>query len=162
MRLVTALLIVLFSATTFAMPSVNDEATYDMTISMLGQNMKGTSNVKLVAYDAATKQFTQVTTITMEGQAPQTQNVQIQADKLPSDESVNDVVSTCQTKGGTVEKVTVPAGTFNTCKMAAQDPQFGAGTSNIGNVPFGMVQSTFGAAGMADINMKLNAFKLGN
>jgi hypothetical protein len=131
-----SLVSVLFAATAFAMPTVGDNAVYNVTISQGGQSMTGTLESTITA--ANNGAYTIESKINMGGQS-QVQNDQRTEQDMVSDALVGQILGSCAQYGGKMESVTVPAGTFNACALPA-DPQNGTGYTWVAQVAFGVVK----------------------
>ena len=91
--------------------------------------------LELTAYDADANSYTQTLTISNNGQTS-SQSETVKNEDLSSSETLQYVVDNCSQFDGTPETITVPAGTFATCKMNEDDDT----VVNIGVVPFGVVK----------------------
>jgi hypothetical protein len=123
----------------FAMPTVGDQALFAVTDTTNGQNYTGTVEIKLVSFDAAAKQWDEQELITVGGQT-NTRQQTLTTDQLLTDASVQGILNNCTAYNGTLQTITVPAGTFGTCAL----PDNGngqTGTVWVSNVTFGIVQS---------------------
>lgn len=133
MKALIALALILSSASVFAMPAVGDSATYQINT----QGMTITQKIELTAYDAGTNSFIQVETTTVQGQQ-QKATTRVAADEFMSDESADLMMTYCESQlGGTLQTITVVAGTFSTCSI--YDPA-SAGQVYMGKVPFGLIK----------------------
>jgi hypothetical protein len=128
----------LAASSSFAMPTVGDSASYDLVQTMSGQTVNYSITETLTGYDAANKQFSEASLATYNGQSSSTTKV-VLASKLLTDAQVTSYVAGCTGIGGVNETITVPAGTFNTCKVSST--QNGTtGTINVALVAFGIVR----------------------
>lgn len=125
--------IALFSSAVMAMPAVGDSASY--TITADGQTL--TQKIQLTAFNPSTNTFTQLETTTFQGQTQQ-ETSSVAASDLMSDAQADYILSKCTSAeiGGTLERITTPAGTFNTCAVTDET---GSAKLNVGKVPFGLV-----------------------
>lgn len=129
--LMASLLIV--SASALAMPKVGDSALYRIQT----QGMTFTQKIELVSYDASDDTFVQKETTTHQGQS-QVEVNNVAASDLINDQTADLMLQYCQSQmGGTLQNISVTAGTFATCSV--YDP---ASQSQVwmGKVPFGMVK----------------------
>lgn len=137
----------LFTTSLFAgTPSIGDTASYNLTSpAQPGITIEIVST--LTDFDATTNEFTKLSTMTVMG------NSQEQTEMVDKDELSNfdQIITFCESDmiKGKLETVTVPAGTFNTCKLSIQGQSV-----NIADVPFGVVKAT-----SAEYNMELTSFK---
>jgi hypothetical protein len=152
-----SLVSMLFAATAFAMPTVGDNALFDVIISQGGRSVKGTleSTIKAVAngnYSIESK-------INLGGQF-KIQNDQRNKQELVSDAMVSGILGNCAHYGGKAESVTVPAGTFKTCALPSQD-KGSKGTTWIAQVAFGFVKVDTTSANGQRTYAELKSFKFG-
>ena len=128
-------------------PSVGDKAVYHVEIT---QGNVTTSpydtSTEVTAVDQAASTMTLVTAIIVNGQV-----IQSQSDTTPISTytDLSSSVEHCASASGTLEKLTTPAGTFDTCHIN----QTIAGISEnlwYANVPFGLVKSVTNQNGMQE------------
>lgn len=129
---ISALAFVGFASAAHAMPAVGDSATFNGNwgADAVSQTMT------YVSFDQATNTFKQSTTTTIGAQAPQTQEDAVKMEDTASDAQLQDLVTNCAAYGYTPETVTVPAGTFASCKL----PMEGGGFAWLAVVPFAAVK----------------------
>lgn len=118
----------LVSFSAYAGPRVGDSATYVGADDNMNYQM--TQTVK--AFSAATGMYTMTVQIVMNGR-DQTHDEQMAADSFPSDEMIDQILANCAMMGGVSERITVGAGTFDTCNVSG---------TYFGKVPFGIVKTT--------------------
>lgn len=145
MKLFSALLVTLASTAALAMPTVNDAANYDITLTSAGQTLKGTQDRVVTALDSATQLYTVKETVTLNGQT-QVKEVKVTKDKLFSDAAAEQLMSSCSAQGGTVQQVTVAAGTLPACAIPYNDSG-ATGTIYVGKVPFAVIKMEISANG---------------
>lgn len=145
----------LVGSTAMAMPAVGDSADYNFTLDQEGFVLTGTLQMKLTAYDSMKKTYTRETTTTIAGQTSTSTDDTPEADLL-TDAQVDAEIANCVSLGGTLEPVTVPAGTFDTCALGdtAGNKQWTA------KVPFGIAKGELMQEG-AKISLELTAFTSG-
>lgn len=146
MKLLIALSFSVFSSTLFAMPAVGDMAVYKVH----ANGYEITQKIELVSYNPADKTYAQKETMSVFGQeSVQVKNVP--ADGFLTDAVIAQVLTYCQSSeiGGTLETVTVAAGTFQSCAITSEE-----GRSNIAAVPFGVVKFSSPSASLELIQYK--------
>jgi hypothetical protein len=125
----------MFALQANATPSVGDKAVFAVNMKMGNQSMDGHVTFELTGYDKATDVWQQQTTMDFNGQT-QVQKSTPAGKDLLTDAIIADVLSNCAAKGGTVDSVTAPAGTFQACAVPITNDQ-GTGTVWVSQVPFG-------------------------
>lgn len=139
----------LVSISAFAQaPAVGDMAKYDV----MANGFVGTQKVELTGYDANTDLYEQTTSVESNGQT----NISVESvagSDLQDRSQLEMIIAMCGLAGGTVEDVTVAAGTFTTCKLAGEM----GGTFHLGVVPFAIVKLT-----TVDLSMELIDFNFAN
>lgn len=142
--------------TAFAAPKVGDTATLEGTLVGDGMNARVSTVQKVIASDVNTGVYTvqQVQTI---GSQSTTKEIQVSAGDMITEEIAAKVVELCESQGiGQKERVTVGAGTFNTCRAVGN----GGDTIWAAAVPFGYVKlQTKTPAGT--VNISLTSFSRG-
>ncbi len=136
--LITASLLV--SSMAFAMPTVGDYAQYDVTVTQEGSTQTGVLDQEITAFNQANNSYSVKSSMNSNNQV-QSQVREVQASQLLSTDVVNQALSNCAQGGATLEVVTTPAGTFNTCAIAIPASNGVSGKINIGLVAFGLVRS---------------------
>jgi hypothetical protein len=131
MKLVLILLLSLTSA--FAKNSlVGAFAEYNFDAG----NIKGTMKVELTNYNSISNTFTQTTTTTNSQGTRNIDTETVSADDINTQDENLMILSICETElGGSLQQMTVAAGTFDTCKITDTDSKF-----YFANVPFGYVK----------------------
>lgn len=129
---VSAIAAFAFSAVAHASPAVGDAANFagtwgDATV---------TQNVTFTAFDQASNSFKQSTTTAISGQPTATQEDMVKMEDTASDAALQDIVTNCVSYGYVAETITVPAGSFPTCKL----PMEAGGFVWIGVVPFAVIK----------------------
>lgn len=114
---------VLAAVSASATPLLGDHAEFAVTASKNGQSINGTAVFELTAFDSSRSEFTQRTTMQWDGRSAQSQEDKIAMNEMINDETIDYVLagSGCAENGGVLETVTVPAGTFPTCKVVTND-----------------------------------------
>jgi len=153
---VSALLLSTLAAS--AMPTVGDQATYDITVVKGGQTYNATSVIELAQFDAAKNQYLERETQTMAGQQPQVTDTWKNTADLLTEAKADQLLANCNAAGGTNASVNVPAGNFSTCVLPVQD---NAGKPSgkvwISKVPFGVVHAEVDQDGASAV-VNLRAF----
>jgi len=128
----------LLTASAYAMPTVGDDAVYDLTLSNATSTVQGSAEFKLTAFDSSANQYTQQTTITTNGQSQVSSETEDAAGML-TDAQVASAIAHCSAAGGTNLSFTVPAGVFDTCALPI-DNDGTTGTVWIAAVAFGVAK----------------------
>ena len=129
----------LAAVSAFAYPAVNDTATFAGTMASVGAPANQFAvTLSLVGYNPTNDQFTMEQTVNFSGQA-QVNQIQVQKSSLVSEAMAQYMVANCVENGGVNETLTVPAGTFNTCKMTESDTESEA-LIYIADVTFGLAK----------------------
>jgi hypothetical protein len=136
MKTLIAIATLLVGSMAFAMPTVNDDSIYDVTVTQGSKTQNLTYEMKLTAYDSAKDMFTLSETVTQNGQTQQQESAQ-PGNSFFTDDQVSQILTGCATYGGSLEKLTTPAGDINTCALPLQD---GSGKAWIANVAFGFAK----------------------
>ena len=131
MKLFLAISALVFSINTYAAPAVGDAVYFTGT---WGSDSI-TQHISFTGFDSASQQFTQVTTTTIGSAAPATQTDLVAYNDTASDAALTEIINTCTARSGTPETITVPAGTFRTCKMLLSGNWFW-----IAEVPFAVAR----------------------
>lgn len=147
MKIISILATLLASTVASAFPAVGDSVRYQVLVF----GIPLTQDISLTAFNAETRQFTKLTVSTQQGQPPSSTEEQVDADSIPSDAQIEQVLLHCEHQGGMREKITVAAGTFDTCKS----PIEGGGFAWVGAVPFALVKAE------SQWNFELTAFTRG-
>ncbi len=133
----STLFAVFASFTANAMPSIGDTAQYDFTLN--GATGKLTQSI--TAYDATTNSYTVNIITTYQGQT-QTEQETREASQLLTDAQVEAMYAQCAELSGTYMKVTVPAGTYETCRLIQKSGDDSQTIYLAKGVAFGFVQVT--------------------
>lgn len=134
MKLVTILATLVFATMAQASPAVGDYSKFVLTITNAQVSLVGSYEAAIIGLDG--EAFKMSTTTTFPNSPADYNEESVTADRLASDADIAAILSGCRQFGGKLEKVTVPAGTFNTCALPTED----GGTIWIGQVPFGVVK----------------------
>jgi hypothetical protein len=120
------------SSTAMAMPNIGDKVVLTGTANGTPASLES----ELVAANSTKTIYTRQNKTTINGET-QTENEEVKAEDLVTDESINTVMTLCETEmiNGKLESITVAAGTFDTCKIGSDGAEL-----NIGRVPFGVVR----------------------
>ena len=157
----SSLFIFLASSAALAYPAVGDHAMMSGTVTQGGMNASVTLERSIVSSDVTTDSFAVVETQTINGQA-QTSTMSSKSDEMITQQQVNGMLTYCTLSGGTLETITVPAGTFATCKVLTEDENgHQEGFVWVGDVTFGIVKITGKSQG-ADYTFELASFRSGN
>lgn len=156
------LLSLTLSLSAFATPKVGDQATFAATAAKGSNTLTGEATLELTAYDAAKKEFTQKTTIKW-GNEPANSGEEKFAEADMINDAVLDAVSTaagCAAEGGKLEKIKVPAGEFNACRVDNTDESGATTNLWVAKVPLGIVRYQASADGLVQ-NFELKSSKAG-
>lgn len=135
MKKIIVLATMLVSVSSFAMPKVGDYAEFTGTTTRDGKSLPGYLTTEITAFDAATKEYTVKTVYQFQDEGAPTVEESKQTD-MPTDATIDSILANCANIQGVTETITVPAGTFTTCKA----PSDQEGYVWIGKVPFGVVK----------------------
>jgi len=152
-----SLVSILFAATAFAMPSVGDQALYNVTMSQGGQQMVGTLEQLITANN--NDMYDVQMTFNFNGSS-QVKNEQRDIQDLMTDGYLNDILTNCQQYGGQSGPVTVSAGTFDACALPINDNDQ-TGTYWLGNVAFGLLKVDMKSKDGQETHSELQSFKFG-
>lgn len=122
----------IISSSVMAMPNVGDVAILAGSADGLQIEIKS----ELVASSADRSSFTRLNT-TMIDNSKSEEVETISKEDLVSEETIQTLLMMCESEmlNGKLETITVPAGTFETCKIEAEGSSI-----NLGLVPFGVVR----------------------
>ncbi|MGE3973919.1 MAG: hypothetical protein AB7F59_05260 [Bdellovibrionales bacterium] len=135
--------LVLSAMTAQAMPTIGDTAQYNYTIGA----QKVAVTQKITAFNSGANTYNILISANVNGRVIN-QNQSIEADKLITDAQVDAILADCAGNGGTPMMVTVPAGTYQTCKLVQNDESGQPQTIYIAdNVAFGYVKANGTAQG---------------
>ena len=153
MKIVLALATLALSAVAHASPAVGDTAAFDGTLTQGSQSTGVHVTVALTQFDPAKNAYLEVQTVTAASGRSKTDQAWVATTDLLDDAIIGQVLADCAGQGGTSESLTVPAGTFNTCRIEQQD-----GTVvNVGAVPFGIIKQA-----NAQLSISLSSFTAGH
>ena len=138
-----------------AMPAIGDKSSLTMTVSNGTQSVTYGYEMSLTGFDAALSQYTRHTVQSYNGQSQERDDA-VAATDLLDDARLQAILTNCDAGGGTTESVTVPAGTFSTCKIVTED----GSEYWIGNVPFGIVKMAQAANGYT-LSAELQSYVFG-
>jgi hypothetical protein len=143
-RFVSVLALALVSASAYATPKLGDFAQFDLTISLDGQSAQGEMVQEIV--QANGEKFLERNTVNIPGQAPEVTENWKPASEFMDDATIDAILANCADAGGSLQNVSVPAGTFTTCALNF-DNEESRGTAWVAKVPFGVarLQSTIKA-----------------
>jgi hypothetical protein len=140
--LIAGLLVLFAMNSSFAMPTVGDDVIFSSVRVNAGAVITVTFEMKLISYDSASGKWTERQTTTENG-VSKVENDQVLNSALLTDAGVATLLANCVSMSGTLQTVTVPAGTFSTCAVASNSA-FSNGTLWIAKgVVFGVVQEDF-------------------
>ncbi|WP_374073522.1 hypothetical protein [Bdellovibrio bacteriovorus] len=127
----------LLAAAAFGYPNVGNKVQWTGEVT----HPDGTSvEVKIVkeviAQDRKTKKWTVKFVATM-GSETTTQIIEV--DSLYSPERYKEIMANCILQGGKIEKITTPAGMYDTCKMTMVTADGSTVEKWWGDIPFGVV-----------------------
>jgi hypothetical protein len=128
-----------FAALSHATPKMGDFASYQLEMSSREHNLSVIIDKEILSFDASQNSYLVRQTMTQEGNPPESLEENTPADQMITDEMIDSILVNCGSTGGSLQSVTVPAGTFNTCAMPI-DNESESGTVWIAKVPFGFVQ----------------------
>lgn len=139
MKTMTFVAATLVSTLAFAYPALKDSSTFKGTyVAAAGGTIDFTQTIEIVSYNAAASQYTLKNTVVYNGQS-NVQNADVAADQFLTNAKVASILADCSKMGGTSESLTVPAGTFNTCKV----PQERGSMIWVADAPFGFVKEIY-------------------
>jgi hypothetical protein len=141
----------------YAMPNVGDEATFAVTSTQAGQTQTGTLQMMLMSQNVSADTWSEQVTTTIAGQSS-VQTSDVPSEQLMSDAEAQALLANCAAANGTAQTITVPAGTFNTCELPADDAS--AGTSGnvwVGEAIFGIIQEDLTSTSGQHIVMQLQS-----
>lgn len=152
-QLLPVLATFILTSAAHAFPAVGDIATFRGTWGEepIEQTMTYT------AFDASSRQFTKLTTTTVGTNPTVSLETIVEFNDSASEEALQSIVTNCDQVNGTNESLAVPAGTFDTCKVATN----GGGFVFLGVVPFGVVRMDTVADGK-DLKVDLVSSVRGN
>ena len=129
----------LASTIAMAYPAVGDKTGYTGTKVEGTETKTWTATKEVIAWVDANKLWIVKTDVMKNGKTKTHIDGVAEADMWTADKWT-DVSTNCVAKGGVMEDVTVPAGTFNTCKMTKTDKDGETKEFWWGDVPCGLVK----------------------
>lgn len=136
MKKIVFLVAMLGSLSAFASnPGVGSYSLYQVS----GPGLSGEYKIEITAFSEELNQFTQTYTKTFNG-VTTVEHIQLKANQVNTKEMNERTLEFCEKLGGQQEVVTVPAGTFNSCKTSNSNIL----TTYSGPVPFGFVKGLSG------------------
>jgi hypothetical protein len=129
----------IFAALSHATPKTGDFASYQLNVSSREHNFTVVLDKEILTFDATQNTYLVRQSVVYEGGAPETTEENTPADQFITDEMIDSILANCSSTGGSLQTISVPAGTFNTCAMPI-DNETETGTVWITKVPFGFVQ----------------------
>ncbi|NUM87952.1 MAG: hypothetical protein HUU37_01995 [Bdellovibrionales bacterium] len=137
MKFVFALIAALVAAPGFAAPVVGEKAVFDVELKLGANAVNGTLALEIIQVEA--DKFSIRTTVAFDGQEPNVKEEERGMADYADPVQVEQIIANCAAVGGSPEKVTVPAGEFDTCKIS----QVGEGAATevwVARVPFANAQ----------------------
>ena len=160
----TAGAMVLASSIAMAYPAVGDKTGYNGTCTKGSETKTWTSTHEVIAWVDANKIWIVKSDVMKDGQTKTHIDGITEAD-MWTPEKWTDVSTNCVAKGGVMEDVTVPAGTFNTCHITKMDKDGDSKHMWWGDVPGGLVKKmkvdTKGKDEAKSVTIELNSVTLG-
>lgn len=137
MKIISILFISLcVSLSALATPAVGDQAVYSGTVTTKNKTMAYELEQSILSQDTTTGKFKMQTKASYNGKSLK-KAYPVDQQNLLSDSAINQQMTDCTKNLGTLETITVPAGTFNTCKMKGQ----GGHVWIASGIPFGIVKT---------------------
>lgn len=159
--ILTMAAVTLFSLGAYAYPEIGTRAEYTGTVTLAdGSSLPYAKSLEVTAFDETLKEWV----ITEEVSIDQTKSTDTDdADEkdLFTPDMYKMIAQSCLTAGGVLEKITVAAGEFDTCKMTStyMDEDVQESTEVWwGDVPFGIVKKISHDDGQV-ISYELSAYK---
>ena len=158
MKLFASILVTLASSAALAYPAVGDMTISNGTYTINGQSYPMVVKQEILARTAHS--FSVRGTFILNGES-QIENQQIESNRLSTRQEVKILLANCGKAEGTLETITVPAGTFETCHFKYVNDQ-GVSEVWMGDVPFQNVRQiqTSNQDGSV-INIALTEYKNG-
>lgn len=157
MKTIVFLATAILSISAFAFPTVGDRVTFNGTFTSAQGSANFMQDLELSAFDKASNKFTMKIAITLPNGEIKEEEKQVDTSELMSEETINTIMSVCDSQGGKLEKITVVAGEFETCKIDHGD----GNVSWLGKVPFGVVKERSVDAEKNVVEMELAMFENG-
>ena len=99
----------------------------------------GSTEMEITSFDTSTQLYTVKTTLTV-GDQKSDDEQQVKASDLLTDDLIASTIAQCLQMGGKLEKILVPAGSFDTCAIVIEDENELV-TTWVAQVPFGIAKS---------------------
>ncbi len=128
----------LFSLTAWATPQVGDFAAYDLQITMGENSLEAQVQNELLQENQKDGTFLERETTTLQGETETSEEWKSASDYL-DDVAIDNALANCAEIGGTLQSIEVPAGRFDTCRIAFDNAD-AEGVIYIAKVPFGFAQ----------------------
>lgn len=129
--ILSALALLAYSTAALAAPAVGDAVSFQGTWGSEAVYQ----HLTYFAWNPSTRQFSKRTTTKIGTNAPATQDELVNFNDAASDAALSAIVNNCAARGGEFQTISVPAGTFRTCKMLIQGNWYW-----IAEVPFGVAR----------------------
>lgn len=126
----------LFSLESYSYPEVGDKVRWTGSVNTQGGQTSVNITKEVVSYNKDTKKWIVRYEVIM-GEEKITKLLEV--DELYSPERYKEILSHCSSQGGTLEKITAPAGTYETCKISTTTADGILIEKWWGNIPFGVV-----------------------
>lgn len=122
----------MLAAAAHATPAVGDQVAFQGTWG--GQAVQ--QGLAITEFNAGARQYKKYTVTKIGEAAPQSQEEWVNADDMASDAALSAIVANCPQYNGVAQQIQVPAGNFQTCRLALEQ----GGYVWIGQVPFAVVR----------------------
>lgn len=158
---ISSLVLFLAANAQASMPSVNDVSHLVGTYTSQGKTLPTDLKLSVLSFDAASQTYMVQQVYSLAGSVAQDEQKPTSAAEMISDAFINDVLTNCMSYGGTIEQITVAAGSFQTCRLTSNDSSSSSITW-VGYVPFGIVKAEIHAAdGSYDMTFDLADYQFG-
>jgi hypothetical protein len=145
LRSIFAFALIFVSTEALATPKVGDAASFETAVTQNGQSAIGLVSIELMSYDAA-RGFLQRQTAEFPGSAPEVTEEWMPENEFFSDATIdqllgkgNSSIGNCAHFNGTLQAITVPAGTFDSCAIPFESAE-NKGTVWVAKVSLGIVR----------------------
>ncbi|WP_415063926.1 hypothetical protein [Bdellovibrio sp.] len=140
MKYAVGLLIFLCVTQGLAYPGVGDKVQWTGTIRLLdGSNTPVHISKEVSAFNARTHMWTIKLETTL-GEKKSSKVMEVA--ELYTPEKFKTLIAGCLSQGGVLEKITAPAGTYETCKITETTPEGLVVEKWWGDIPFGVVSKS--------------------
>ena len=157
-KIFSSVLVLLASSVALAYPTIGDQALLKGTATSGGMTANVSLDRSIKDFDASSNSYVVVETQSVDGQEATATSV-MTADELISKAQVDMAITYCAQAGGTSESLTVPAGTFATCKMEVTDENNQpSGHVWIADVAFGIAKYSNTEADGTSYTLELESF----